>query len=202
MRNWNASPLKHLFLLWYQNVVPYLWGIETLFRLLLLQSAELCCTLPMRNWNLHSLQYLLSVLVCSLYLTYEELKHNGSFFPKILCGVSLYLTYEELKQILCFILKCHIKIPLYLTYEELKRFACFQIQVKFALVVPYLWGIETISSSLNLRYTYLLFRCTLPMRNWNSNETSTTKSFSLLMVVPYLWGIETFFKVLVLVQMF
>ena len=59
-------------------VVPYLWGIETYYTSNFVIILSICagCTLPMRNWNVSAS---VAAVSASLYLTYEELKHDNFF---------------------------------------------------------------------------------------------------------------------------
>ena len=111
-------------------VVPYLWGIETI-----------------------NMAARISVNSCMLYLTYEELKHPMSHKWTILSSM-LYLTYEELKLVFANNLDI-VVLSLYLTYEELKLIGSFENWHSIFLVVPYLWGIETIKI-----HTYSVTWCT------------------------------------------
>ena len=88
-----------------------------------------------------------------------------------------------------------------------------------AVVVPYLWGIETLYFSCNDGHLFIcctlpmrnwdiivviicissysfIKSCTLPMRNWNNFLFVDVLIFIVILVVPYLWGIETSFCVI------
>ena len=79
---------------------------------------EMVFTVPMRNWNLHSLE-VNNPSKKSFYSTYEELK---LFLCKAYHALiqRFYSTYEELKQP-CPSLAEGYKASFYSTYEELKR---------------------------------------------------------------------------------
>ena len=82
-----------------------------------------CCTLPMRNWN-DQLTNAHRGNDAELYLTYEELKLNSSYYVEYY-SVTLYLTYEELKHLMNFLqFFSTAGSKLYLTYEELKQIIC------------------------------------------------------------------------------
>ena len=72
LKHWNC-PVNIEFLCIDLRVVPYLWGIETSF-LVIIMTSFVCCTLPMRNWN-EIVDSFKVVDAIKLYLTYEELKH-------------------------------------------------------------------------------------------------------------------------------
>ena len=163
----------------------------------------------MRNWNkAFSASQCISAW---LYLTYEELKlFFGLWFLRILDWVVpylwgietkliqlqvfyqrvllLYLTYEELKPIQFSEFICDLH-QLYLTYEELKLNIAAMIIAATSNVVPYLWGIETLS---RLRIAEIPQSLVVPYL-WGI-ETSSLVISQLkyfFFVVPYLWGIET-----------
>ena len=165
MRNWNKSGScsSYSFL----GVVPYLWGIETSSRSLVISKISgrtrlFRCTLPMRNWNKsNQLHSLLCDDRCTLpmrnwnFFLFQPVPlledrctlpmRNWNYFEfwytPFLLFYRLYLTYEELKH---YKFSRQIKLTLlYLTYEELK---------------PLLVIIMT---------SFVCIRCTLPMRNWN-----------------------------------
>ena len=122
-----------------------------------------------------------------LYLTYEELKplyfspfsftiyvvpylwgiETPNTFSRITVAItSLYLTYEELKHVSFLFTNSLCPPCCTLPMRNWNRFLFHFSPVTLLSVVPYLWGIETLSLSLSL-------------------------SFFNLHVVPYLWGIET-----------
>ena len=104
----------------------------------------------------------------------------------------LYLTYEELK--------------LFIKHEILKRSTtCCTLPMRnwnffflydyvLCFVVPYLWGIETITSITDsLLFNKLLYLTYEELKPYFFKEF-LYHNFFLLMVVPYLWGIETVFS--------
>ena len=149
------------------------------------KSKEKVCILPMRDWNfLQSLIFRL--LLPSLYLTYEGLKHRRfRYYPRILFRVcilpmrdwndetinwwiaehdGLYLTYEGLKP-KRNIVQRRQHLRLYLTYEGLK----------LGRLPHFFWN----DGRLYLTYEGLKLSntpkpwsigirvCILPMRDWN-----------------------------------
>ena len=137
MRNWNVYFLNY-FCRHYQ-VVPYLWGIETIgFRIFFELISR--CTLPMRNWNkLIQLQVFHQQLRCTLPM------RNWNKVQYVHLPVSFYV------------------VP-YLWGIETKHSAQESHSIQY-FVVPYLWGIETII--IQCFIVSDITSCTLPMRNWN-----------------------------------
>ncbi len=160
MRNGNTDP-KILALAPVFQFLPYLWGMETLFR-----------------------YFFLHTLTCS-YRTYEEWKH-GKKFRALTVKYSSYRTYEEWKLLLPRVLSCTIytvlTVPMrngndaphdaeatysvssYRTYEEWKHGTNkWNYDWEWVLTVPMRNG--------NLQILWHVWNCdgvlTVPMRNGN-----------------------------------
>ena len=124
-------------------------------------------TLPMRNWN-DSFADKLYLPSARFYFTYEELKLVvGLLFH--FCYPGFYFTYEELKRDV-WLDAAMVSGRFYFTYEELKQRNPDKVFLISKLFLLYLWGIETgviPATGKTLAYVF-----TLPMRNWNWNNSS------------------------------
>ena len=97
------------------------------------------------------------------YSTYEELKLSDASLSQYLF-IRFYSTYEELK-LLIFIIIVSLNFRFYSTYEELKLKVAGIRNCNGNWFLQYLWGIETSSSIIEIRFVTSVF--TVPMRNWN-----------------------------------
>ena len=140
MRNWNAKNAECFVII--NPVVPYLWGIETDVTIKITAPA-LCCTLPMRNWNTieGSLYVIQNLFRCTLPMRNWNLEDSSSSSdPVVSCTLPMRNWNKYFNKFFWGFPK------LYLTYEELKLLlgASVIILLNTSLVVPYLWGIETV----------------------------------------------------------
>ena len=115
MRNWNHSQTKWMahkqacFYSTYEELkqanelnqfctsskfLQYLWGIETLWVHFLRQRQLNVFTVPMRNWNLYHVKFILSILYVLQYLWGIETQLRNC---QMLLLERFYSTYEELK---------------------------------------------------------------------------------------------------------
>ena len=146
MRNWNLSNMVLPPHRYDWNVVPYLWGIETLYICGICNylSFLLSCTLPMRNWNDESFVLLELALDIRCTLPMRNwnsccIHHNSSYGSWYCCTLPMRNWNT---------ISLSSNTPL-----------------KSISVVPYLWGIET--TNWPTLIVAMMPSCTLPMRNWN-----------------------------------
>ena len=170
---------------WIIQFISYLWGIETY------QSSKM----PV-------------VRVCGLYLTYEELKPEGTEKANKMEQVYILPMRNWNQSFLHIIFRLQIQFISYLwgietrtwwrKHRSVIEFISYlwgieTVPTRLRLsgswwFISYLWGIETkIGKKLNQRVSYVYI---LPMRNWNKLRLFVCfEPFHEF--ISYLWGIET-----------
>ena len=197
MRNW------HWFSVWIsfnntQPVVPYLWGIDTIcLKRLAIDSVK--CVVPYL-WGIDTLQLLPLIhrlAIYMLYLTYEELTRYIRYFWYI-----WYVRYVRCCTLpmrnwhlaILFAIKWNswqcCTLPMRNWHELVCIKICRESYIKAEIVVPYLWGIDTIKRFLCFISSVFLLYLTYEELTRKAHHPAHSCVW-LRFVVSYLWRIDT-----------